>query len=183
MGFSGMKISDRSPVVRKSAEGKFRVSSANQNRLNRRKINGAVAAAMLLIPLLMWSSMASAQTVGTVQTYAGNVKLERAGHPLPVTTNMAVMRGDRFTTGPGGRLIVLLNDHSTLDLYESGELVLNNQVLGPNGQAVTRVSLLSGILRSIVHVTAGGPPPNFEVHTPNAIAAARGTDFDTSYHH
>ncbi len=36
-------------------------------------------------------------------------------------------------------------------------------------------------MRSIVHVTSGGTP-SFEVHTPNAIAAARGTDYDTGYH-
>jgi hypothetical protein len=164
-------------------KGKFTLNSTNLYWLNRFKINGTIAAAMLVIPLVLWSSLASAQAVGRVQTYAGDVKLERASHPLAVTTGMGVMRGDRFTTGPKGRLIILLNDQSSLDLYESGVLVLNDQVLGPNGQATTQVSLLSGMLRSIVHVTAGGPAPNFEVHTPNAIAAARGTDFDTSYHH
>jgi hypothetical protein len=137
---------------------------------------------MLLIPLLMWGSLASAQAVGTVQTYSGDVKLERAASPVAVTTGMGVMRGDRFTTGANGRLIIVLNDKSTLDLYESGVLVLNDQVLGTNGQATTRVSLLSGVLRSIVNVTTGGPAPNFEVHTPNAIAAARGTDYNTGYH-
>ena len=140
------------------------------------------AAILLIIPLLIWSSIASAQNVGTVQTYAGSVKLERAGHPVVVTTRMAVLAGDRFTTGPGGRLIIRLNDQSTLDLYESGEMVLNEQVVRPNGQAITRVSLLSGVLHSNVHETAGGPAPDFEVRTPNGVAADRGTDFDTSYH-
>lgn len=154
----------------------------NRYRLSRFKVSDILSAAILLIPLLLWSSIANAQAVGTVQTYAGDVKLERAAHAVPVTTGLGVLRGDRFTTGPNGRLTILLNDHSSLDLYESGVLVLDDQTLGPSGQASTRVSLLSGILRSIVYVTAGGPSPNFEVHTPNAIAAARGTDFDTGYH-
>ncbi len=157
--------------------------SPNQYRRNRFKINGTVPVAILLIPLLLlWTSIASAQAVGAVETYAGDVKLERAAHPVAVATGLGVLRGDRFTTGPNGRVTILLNDQSSLDLYESGVLVLNDQVMGPSGQASTRVSVFAGILRSIVHVTAGGPSPNFEVHTPNAIAAARGTDFDTGFH-
>jgi hypothetical protein len=155
----------------------------HQYRRNRFKTNGTGPAAILLVLLLMlWTSIASAQAVGAVQTYAGDVSLERAAHAVAVVTGLSVFRGDRFTTGPNGRVTILLNDQSSLDLYESGVLVLNDQTLGTNGQATTRVSVFSGIMRSIVHVTAGGPSPNFEVHTPNAIAAARGTDFDTGYH-
>lgn len=66
-------------------------------------------------------------------------------------------------------MIILLNDQSTLDLYASGVLVLNDQVLGPNGQATTRVSLLSGTLHSKVHETAGGPAPDFEVRCPTRL--------------
>ena len=155
----------------------------NQYRRNRFKIRDTGRAAIFLMPLLLlWASIASAQAVGTVQTYAGSVTLERAAHTVAVVTGLGVLRGDRFTTGPNGRLVILLNDQSTLDLNESSALVLDDHVLGANGQASTRVSVLSGLLRSVVHVTAGGPLPNFEVHTPNAIAAARGTDFDTAYH-
>jgi len=134
------------------------------------------------LPLvLLWTSVAGAQAVGTVQTYAGDVRLERASKAVPVATGMGVLRGDHFTTGANGRLMILLNDQSSLDLYDSSDLVVNDQVLASAGAASTRVSLFSGVMRSIVHVT-GGATPSFEVHTPNAIAAARGTDFDTGYH-
>ena len=145
----------------------------------------AIAIVAMVVTLVVPPSLipfANAQAVGTIKTYAGDVRLVRAAHPLAVSTGLAVLRGDRFTTGSNGRLIVELVDQSTIDLYESGKLVLDDHVLSSNGQAKTRISLLAGTLRSIVHITAGAPP-NFEVHTPNAIAAARGTDFDTSYHH
>ncbi|HTW87053.1 MAG TPA: FecR family protein [Candidatus Binataceae bacterium] len=155
----------------------------NQYRRNSFKINSTAPAAILLgLSFILWTSIASAQAVGKVQTYAGDVRLERAAHAVPVVTGLDVFKGDRFTTGPNGRVTILLNDQSSLDLYESGVLVLDDQTLGTNGQATTRVSVFAGIMRSLVHVTAGGAPPNFEVHTPNAIAAARGTDFDTGYH-
>ena len=60
--------------------------------------------------------------------------------------------------------------------------MLTENVLNPDGsRATTKVTLLSGLVRSLVKVSSGSPP-NFEVHTPNAIAAARGTMFDVSYH-
>jgi hypothetical protein len=42
------------------------------------------------------------------------------------------------------------------------------------------ISLWEGHLRAIVNVISGGAP-NFQVHTPNAIAAVRGTEFETAY--
>jgi len=138
--------------------------------------------AFFLFPiLLLWTSFANAQTVGKVQNFAGDVRLERAAHPVPVTVGMDVIREDRFTTGANGRLVIVLNDQSSLDLYDSSQLVVNDQTIGAGGAASTHVSLFAGIMRSIVHATAGATP-NFAVHTPNAIAAARGTDYDTGYH-
>lgn len=135
---------------------------------------------LLFSLLLLWTTVAGAQAVGTVQTYAGDVRLARASKAVPIAAGMGVFRGDHFTTGANGRLVIVLNDQSSLDLYDSSDLVLNDQTLGAGGAASTRVSLFSGVMRSLVHVTGG--TPSFEVHTPNAIAAARGTDFDTGYH-
>jgi hypothetical protein len=37
------------------------------------------------------------------------------------------------------------------------------------------------MVRSLVRSTPGRAP-NFEVHTPNAVASARGTSYDVDYH-
>jgi hypothetical protein len=59
-------------------------------------------------------------------------------------------------------------------------MVIDNHALAPaGGRAATRVSLFGGVLRSVV--AAAGGTPNFEVHTPNAVAAVRGTRWDTAY--
>ncbi len=58
---------------------------------------------------------------------------------------------------------------------------MSENTLNPNGtRARTVVTLFGGLVRSLVRVTSG-VPPNFEVHTPNAVAAARGTSYDTDY--
>ena len=81
---------------------------------------------------------------------------------------------------PGGHAVITLTDGSQLELGESSNLVIDNHALAPTGgRAATQVSLFGGVLRSVVNATGG--PPNFEVHTPNAVAAVRGTRFDTVY--
>ena len=85
-----------------------------------------------------------------------------------------------MVTGPGGRAVITLTDGSQLELGESSNLVIDNHALAPaGGRAGTQVSLFGGVLRSVVNATGGAP--NFEVHTPNAVAAVRGTRFDTIY--
>jgi hypothetical protein len=60
-------------------------------------------------------------------------------------------------------------------------LLVSQNLLNPSGtRARTTVTLLSGLVRSLVRVTAG-TPPNYDVHTPNAVAAARGTTYDTNF--
>jgi ferric-dicitrate binding protein FerR (iron transport regulator) len=90
--------------------------------------------------------------------------------------------GDKLTTGPNSRVSVSLSDGSQLELNDSSALVLTENILNPDGsRASTKVTLLSGLVRALVKIGPGSPP-NFEVHTPNAVASARGTMFDVSYH-
>jgi hypothetical protein len=70
-----------------------------------------------------------------------------------------------------------MRDNTQLELTESSTMVLTENVLNPNG---ARVTLVGGLVRSLVRFTAG-TPPNFEVNTPNAVVSARGTTYDTNY--
>src|SRR5262249_14664699 len=67
-------------------------------------------------------------------------------------------------------------DESRLELSDS-----SNVVITQHGGAAYQVNLASGVVRSFVNRTVGAAAPNFEVHTPNAVAAARGTLFDTAF--
>lgn len=99
-----------------------------------------------------------------------------------VSRTTALRVGDKLTTGPNRRVSGSLSDGSQLELDDSSTLVLTENVLNPDGsRASTKVTQLNGPMRSLVKVSSGSPP-NIEVHTPNAVAAARGTMFDVSYH-
>jgi hypothetical protein len=141
-----------------------------------------IAAAMVVVLLpLAFAAPSFAQTVaGTISTTSGTVQVQRGANTSPAGNGTPVNVGDRVITGPGGHAVVTLTDGSQLELGESSNLVIDKQMLAPaGGRASTQVSLFGGVLRSVVNATGGAP--NFEVHTPNAVAAVRGTKFDTAY--
>ena len=126
---------------------------------------------------------AGAQTIaGSVTSLTGSATLKRAGGAMNVTVGMPVQVADEIAVPAGGKVTITLSDGSLLDAGPSSSIVIDQQMLGAGGgRASTRVNLLSGLLRSVVKHSSKGNPPNFEVHTPNAILAARSTEFYTAY--
>jgi hypothetical protein len=91
---------------------------------------------------------------------------------------MAVDLHDQLTTSVNSSATVRLASGITLTLAGHTSLTFNQNVT-TGGTGRTQLNLLEGGLRSLV------PPllrtEAFEIHTPNAITAVRGTDFDTTY--
>ncbi|HEY6394443.1 MAG TPA: FecR family protein [Candidatus Binataceae bacterium] len=145
-------------------------------------IAGVFVSAMILSPIAAAFAQAPAATpVGTFSAVTGDVQVIRAGATQPAAPGMVLNVGDRIITGPGAHAALDLTDQSKLEVSESSNLVLDEHAVpAGGGSAKTRIGLFGGLVRSFVHVTAGAPP-DFEVHTPNAIAAARGTVYDSLY--
>jgi hypothetical protein len=139
--------------------------------------------ALLVIALLINPPQSWAQSsAGSVTAVSGTATVERAGKSFAAASGAPLQVGDKLTTGPASRLTVGMSDGSQLELNDSSMLVLTENILRPDGsRASTRVTLLNGLVRALVRVSAGNTP-NFEVHTPNAVAAARGTMFDVAYY-
>ncbi len=137
---------------------------------------------MVLAALMFGASIARAQTsAGSVTAASGDVHIERAGTSIPATVGTAVDVGDKIVTGANGLVTITLSDASRLDLEESANVTIDEHMVSASARE-THVSVFSGVLRSFVNYTSG-VRPDFEVHTPNAVASARGTDYDTSYKH
>ena len=147
-------------------------------------IRHIVASAILCVVALLVSVPHTwAQTAaGSVSAVDGTVSVERAGRSMPAADGAAIQVGDKVTTGPNSRVTIKLSDGSQLELNESSTLVLTEDVLNPDGsRASTKVTLLGGLVRSLVHFSPAGAP-NFEVHTPTGVASAPGdTVFEVSY--
>ncbi|HKV53302.1 MAG TPA: FecR family protein [Candidatus Binataceae bacterium] len=151
---------------------------------NRRRLPIATTipliAAIALISVSLNVRPADAQVAaGTISAISGDVTITRAGRSFAATFSAPVDVGDQIVTGASGRATVTLTDGSQLELTESSTLLISENLLNSNGtRAKTSTTLLSGLVRSLVRVTAG-TPPNYEVRTPNAVASARGTTYDT----
>ncbi len=153
---------------------------ANARDATRLTLVAAVIA--VLMPLVIAARvLAQTPVAGTISSASGAVQVQHAaGAATSAAPGTAVNVGDRIITGPGGHAMVTLTDGSQLELGESSNLVIDSHALAPTGgRAATKVSLFGGVLRSVVSATGGAP--NFEVHTPNAVAAVRGTKWDTAY--
>jgi FecR protein len=134
--------------------------------------------ALVLSAVFFAPSIARAQQVGTVTRLSGSAQIQRAGATISVVQGMAVQLHDRLATSVSSSATVTLTSGISLTLAEHTNLTFNQNVAA-GGARNTELNLLEGGLRSIVPVlfrTEG-----FEIHTPNAVTAVRGTDFDTTY--
>jgi hypothetical protein len=140
------------------------------------------AAAFLAFLTCGWITQALAQTaVGSITVLSGTASLQRAGNRYDIPVGMAVYVGDQITVN-SGHLTITLADGSILKAGVTTALSIDEQLLGPGGASTsTKIGLFAGILRAIVKHSSNGNPPNFQVHTPNAILSVRGTKFDTAY--
>jgi hypothetical protein len=90
---------------------------------------------------------------------------------------MGLIEHDRVVTAANSRVTVTLTDNSKLELDESSSVVIDQQLVTASSRS-TKISLFEGLVRSLVSHTAG--TTNYQVYTPNAVASARGTGFDTA---
>jgi ferric-dicitrate binding protein FerR (iron transport regulator) len=125
---------------------------------------------------------AGAQSVaGSVTAISGTVTITRAGKSIPGAYGTKVDVGDKLVTGTASSATITLTDGSQMELTDSSNLTIDENTLNPSGsRASTKVTLFNGLLRSLVRATPG-TPPNYEVHTPNAVASARGTNYDVDH--
>jgi hypothetical protein len=95
---------------------------------------------------------------------------------------MPVQLHDQITTGVTSEATVLLSDNqSTVALGDSTTLVFDENVVAAGVRQRSIVRLLQGGVSSLIHTAVVNGASTFQVHTPNAVASSRGTDFDTTY--
>jgi len=155
--------------------------SAMNNRESKRRSFIVLIATFVLLLAFIVPSVDAQIVAGTITALNGSATIRRGARTIPAAYSASVNVGDQLATSPTGRITLTLIDNSQLELTESSRLLISEILLNPNNtRARTLVTLLGGMLRSLVRVTAA-TPPNYEVHTPNAVAAARGTTYDVYY--
>ena len=126
---------------------------------------------------LAW--LKSGAVMATLQAVHGEVTILRAGtgSTIPARAGMTLWGGDEVHTGPGGNATLRFVDNSLVLLEQDSVLALDSLMYyGGTGMAETRLHLKKG--RTDNKVTPKkGPGSRFEIRTPSAMAAVRGTSY------
>jgi hypothetical protein len=136
---------------------------------------------MLTSSLVAVASAASAQdTIGTVDQVKGAAQVDRDGQTLNATSSMALKLHDKVEAKPGATVGITLGNGDQLTLAESSAMSIDYQS-SANRRGRFLINLMTGLVRAAVVNEPIAAVPSFEVHTPNAIAVAHGTEFAVTY--
>jgi hypothetical protein len=152
-------------------------------RLRQLRHHSIPLVAIALFSLILTSHCGGAfaqDSVGKVTEITGSAKLERGGVEVEAAPMMQIKIRDKLRTTAKSKLTVTLRDGSKLVLSESSSYTIDEYSIAATTRMRASIALWAGHLRATV-VTALGAVPDFEVHTPNAIAAVRGTEFETAF--
>lgn len=110
--------------------------------------------------------------IGQVTRSEGAVTLTRDGTERPIATGTSIHVGDRIETGADGRLTIDFIDGATLSIGPATQVEI--AAYPPLETGAGRViAVLAGIVRAVIGDDAVSR--GFDIVTPTAIAAARGT--------
>lgn len=136
---------------------------------------------LLLVGFVLLTRSASAQDVGSVASVSGAAEIKRGGASTAAVVGAGVRVGDELRTGDG-KLRVVFQDDSIIDLAERSALVVDTQVFNPNaGQVTSLMNLAVGKARALVSHYYGAAGAEYQVRTPTAVAGVRGTTFMVTY--
>ena len=154
--------------------------------MNFTRIASLMVLAMLAIVAVVPAAQAQ-NTVGTITQIQGTANIQRKGATIAVVPNLPVMLHDQITTDANASLTIGLVDNSSLQLGAASTITIDESVLVNGVGAPSKVGLLNGDLHTVILGAMRGSSTTFEVNTPNAIGAVRGTEwnehYDTNDHH
>lgn len=124
----------------------------------------------------------ASQGKATVRSVVGNVTYATGGVFMPLKVNMQLPAGATIKAGPGASSYLQVNGFtSTIKVTEDSTVELTRMDVhgaGRDADTDTLLTVKSGtILFSVRKLSANS---RYEVHTPNGVAAVRGTDFQVT---
>jgi Uncharacterized protein conserved in bacteria len=135
---------------------------------------------IVLVMIVGWIPGALAG-IGFIAGVQGDAWVIRQSESLPATIGFVVELGDRLVTGRKSRIKVLFSDDSLLTVASETELTITEHIFKPKAhQRKTVMELVKGKMRALVQKEVAGVSGAFEVHTNNAVAGVRGTEFVVS---
>jgi hypothetical protein len=151
------------------------------NAMRRSSLMAIMTAALCVAAL---TAVAQAEeAVGSVAALAGRAEAQRSGEATwnALSPGDPIFLNDRLRTLTDSRLKVLFGEDAVVTLAEKSELTVDEQVVPEDGGGQSYFSVLVGTVRALVSERYGTPGGSFEMETPTAVAAVRGTEFVLSH--
>jgi hypothetical protein len=140
----------------------------------------SVITALIIFILASFTLISEADTkqeAGIITSLKGKVILQRDGAESGAKINDKIYLHDTIETKADSRVKILFSDDSLLSLAENSKMNIKEYLYKEDDKKGTSIiNLIEGKLKSITG-KAG-----FEVHTPTAVAASRGTYFFSWVH-
>ncbi|MFO1433429.1 MAG: FecR domain-containing protein [Candidatus Competibacteraceae bacterium] len=115
--------------------------------------------------------------VRVVESHGEVEAVPATGRRIPVGTGLLLSAGDAIRTGSNGSVTLEFGDQSRLSVQSDSYLVLDRvSAYGETGMLDTRLRLEQGRADSRI-VRQDGRSSNYEIWTPAAVSAARGTQY------
>ena len=138
------------------------------------------AAALLLSPALASAGDTGSGGVGVYTAVMGKVTVTHPGEArvLPVKLHDEVLFKDVIQTDKESRTKAFFQDDSILTVGENSRVEITEYIYNPDTNLRRSVvKVMQGQVRALVSKVFKSNGSRFEVHTPSAVAAARGTYF------
>src|SRR5207249_2331653 len=139
-----------------------------------------VAVTFCLVTSLVWAQGGSDEGIGLFTAVQGTVTVTHPhlANTLPVNLHDEVLFKDVIQTRHESRTKAFFDDDSILTVGEKSRVEITEHIYDPDRNLRRMVvKLVQGRVRALVAKVFNGPGSAFEIHTPTAVAAARGTYF------
>ena len=151
--------------------------------IGHRLLNGTLVAALLLAAAPAFVQQASAgEGIGVVTAIQGQATVARQALPQPAALRFKddVFFRDQIATREHATVRLLLGGKGTLMIREQSQVTLDESV-APDGGRRSVLSLIAGKIGAAIAHALMRPGESVEIHTPNAVAAVRGTVLIAEY--
>ena len=129
-----------------------------------------------VIALFASTTIAWADPVAQVVKLSGNAVVTRDNATAPLVLGAALEPGDQLTTDASARVRLQLIDGSVINLGSQSTFSIDEVVSnGPGTDRQVQLDLEAGALRA--HAAPATSSSRFEIRTPKAITAVRGTEW------
>ena len=112
----------------------------------------------------------------SIVTFRGDIELIRKDKAGPLPSNNTLYAGDGIRTGKNSSINIKFSDGSQITVFPSSEIYLETLKAQEEERLTsTAIKIIRG--RVVNHVTRQSKGSRYEVNTPAAVAAVRGTTF------